>query len=379
MDVDYSDNTLIPVNQQLILSGSATRFAIPDSNYTIARSINPRYDGSRTTSPGFNQPIYKNTNSLITQSQVPNASRYSNWFVYFDYIESAYPEIPGGGNVHAVYAINTEGQAIPLTGDNTYVEDISNIFPPGLKSTILPAVYSEGKKNPQVIIFDGGARYQTIIEKSGSGDISTAQFSVTTDTSSFNFNSLSLITSSLNTTSSTLISNNSNFLDCLLNTTSVWNGSSYENTKFYSNDNICRIFNKSQNQYNTNFISPSDTYLPIQQYDLVRIGDSTGTTPTTTLDSLFDNKLYGVSNVTTVNRLLESPFLSSSLSIIPSTFGINVTVANQTFRIFRRLSDETNIVLSTLPSFTDPGFLVPENFNPAYNPYNLAKEAGIIS
>jgi hypothetical protein len=378
MDVDYSNNTLTPVNQQLILSGSATRFAVPDSNYTAVRSINPRYNGSRTTSPDFNQPIYKDFNLLTTQSQIPNASRYSNWFVYFDYIENAYPEIPGGGNVHAVYAINTEGQAISLTGDNIYVEDISNIFPPGLKSTILPAVYSEGKKNPQVIIFDGGARYQTIIEKSGSGDVSTAQFSITTDASSINFSSLSFITSSLNPTSSILFSNSSNFLDCLLNTASIWNGSSYENTKFYSNDNICRIFNKSQNQYNTDFISPLDTYLPIQQYDLVRIGNSTGTTPLTILDSLFDNKLYSVSNVTTVNRFID-PTATSSLNIIPSVFNINTTPTNQTFRIFRRLPDETNIVLSTLPSFTDPGFLVPENFNPAYNPYNLAKEAGIIS
>ena len=52
---------------------------------------------------------------------------------------------------------------------------------------------------------------------------------------------------------------------------------------------------------------------------------------------------------------------------------------NQNYRIFRRIPNETNIVASTLPSYKDPGFLVPENFNPNYDPYDLAKKAGIIS
>jgi hypothetical protein len=378
MDVDYSFSQTQAVNQQLILTGSATRFAVPESNYTMLRSVNPRYNGSRTTSPNFNQPIYKDLITLSTESQEPNASRYSNWFVYFDYIESSFPEVPGGGNIHCTYLINTEGQAIPLTGDNKYVQDVSNIFTPGLKANILPAVYAD-KQTPQITIFDGGTKYQTIIEKSGSGDISTAQFSITTDISSINFSSLFLTTSSLSTTSSVLLDNGSRFLDSLLDTNSVWNGSSYETVRFYSNNSICKIFNKSQNQFNTDFVSPSDTYLPIQPNDFIRIGNSTGTTPITTLDSLFNNtKLYNVSNISTINRII-NPTNTSSLGIIPSTFGINVTNINQTFRIFRRLEDETFVVSTSLPPYTDPGLLIPENFNPNFNPYELAKKAGVIS
>jgi hypothetical protein len=378
MDIDYSFSQTQAVNQQLILAGNATRFAVPESNYTMLRSVNPRYNGSRTTSPNFNQPIYKDLITLSTESQEPNASRYSNWFVYFDYIESSFPEVPGGGNIHCTYLINTEGQAIPLTGDNKYVQDVSNIFTPGLKANILPAVYAD-KQTPQITIFDGGTKYQTIIEKSGSGDISTAQFSITTDISSINFSSLFLTTSSLSTTSSVLLDNGSRFLDSLLDTNSVWNGSSYETVRFYSNNSICKIFNKSQNQFNTDFVSPSDTYLPIQPNDFIRIGNSTGTTPITTLDSLFNNtKLYNVSNISTINRII-NPTNTSSLGIIPSTFGINVTNINQTFRIFRRLEDETFVVSTSLPPYTDPGLLIPENFNPNFNPYELAKKAGVIS
>ncbi len=50
-DVDYSTSQLSAVNLQLILSGSATRAQTPDSNYSLARSIRPRYEGSKNTDP----------------------------------------------------------------------------------------------------------------------------------------------------------------------------------------------------------------------------------------------------------------------------------------------------------------------------------------
>ena len=378
MDVDYSDNTLIPVNQQLILSGSATRFAIPDSNYTIARSINPRYNGSRTTSPGFNQPIYKNTNSLITQSQVPNASRYSNWFVYFDYIESAYPEIPGGGNVHAVYAINTEGQAISLTGDNIYVEDISNIFPPGLKSNILPAIYSAGTKNPQVTIFDGGARYQTICTLSGSNNGIVNGTLASNDPSGFPpFGPVSNTFLTTGSTTSTIIDSGSSFMLGYVQNLSP--------TEIFYPSGSFFIYNKSTEEYVSyppNTITPIDTLFPIQTNDFLRIGDG---------------RISG-SNVLSVSKSLDDSFNSLSLvRIVSSSFSPDATLhiyppltnsiitgilnhpTIQNYRFFRRLPDETNITLTTIPNFTDPGFLIPENFNPDYNPYELAKKTGIIS
>jgi hypothetical protein len=97
MDVDYSSNAILPVNSSSLYSGSATKFAIPDSNYTSYRSTALRYEGSKTTSPGFNQPIYIKPSTIFlnnqysvstpsTESQVPNASNYSNWFIYFDYV-----------------------------------------------------------------------------------------------------------------------------------------------------------------------------------------------------------------------------------------------------------------------------------------------------
>jgi hypothetical protein len=53
-DVDYSTNPNYPVNRLAIISGSATPAQTPDSNYTMARIINPRYDGSRVSSADYN-------------------------------------------------------------------------------------------------------------------------------------------------------------------------------------------------------------------------------------------------------------------------------------------------------------------------------------
>jgi hypothetical protein len=54
MDIDYSQNPLIPVNQSLILSGSADRAYVQDSNYTSYSWSGIRYNGSKYNSVKFN-------------------------------------------------------------------------------------------------------------------------------------------------------------------------------------------------------------------------------------------------------------------------------------------------------------------------------------
>lgn len=67
-DVDYSTSQLSAVNLQNILSGSATRAQTPDSNYSLARSIRPRYEGSKNTDPkptgSFDRQLMQSTSSL---------------------------------------------------------------------------------------------------------------------------------------------------------------------------------------------------------------------------------------------------------------------------------------------------------------------------
>ena len=388
MDVDYSYNSVLPVNQQLLLSGSATKFEIPDSNYTAYRNVALRYDGSKTTSPNFNKPIYlKPSNAFInnqyrvttptTQSQVPNASRYSNYFVYFDYIESSYPEVPGGGNIHCTYLISIEGQAIPLIGDNKYVHDISNIFPPGLKADILPVVYSSGKKYPQLTIFDGGTKFQTICTLSGSNNgivNGTLASNDPSDAIPFGLVSNTFLTTGSN--SSLIVDSGSFMLGYVqsLSSTEIF----YPSESFY-------IYNTSTGEYISyppNTISPSDTLFPITVNDFLRIGDGriSGSGLLTSLSKSLDDSFNSLALV----RVTSSSFSpDATLYVYPplSSSVINLLNTNKTqnYRFFRRIENETFIVSTSLPQYDSPGFLVPENFNPAYNPYDLAKKAGIIT
>ena len=50
MDIDYSQNPLTPINFSLIISGTADRAFVQDSNYSSKAWSNLRYNGSRTNS-----------------------------------------------------------------------------------------------------------------------------------------------------------------------------------------------------------------------------------------------------------------------------------------------------------------------------------------
>ena len=50
MDVDYSQNPIYPVNQSLIIAGTADKAPVHDSNYKLKSWSNLRYNGSRYNS-----------------------------------------------------------------------------------------------------------------------------------------------------------------------------------------------------------------------------------------------------------------------------------------------------------------------------------------
>ncbi len=54
-DVDYASNGTVPINFDLITSGSARKAQTQDSNYTQTGWTNGRYNGSRNSSTDFNQ------------------------------------------------------------------------------------------------------------------------------------------------------------------------------------------------------------------------------------------------------------------------------------------------------------------------------------
>jgi len=78
LDVDYSTGVLTPTNITPIISGTATPAAVQDSNYTLQRHANPRYGGSRQSSPDFNTKVIQQTNNttqpITTIYQAPGGN-----------------------------------------------------------------------------------------------------------------------------------------------------------------------------------------------------------------------------------------------------------------------------------------------------------------
>jgi hypothetical protein len=117
MDVDFQTNAITAVNEQDILSGSATPATVPDSYYTTARIINPRYTGCETISPtgsvyeGYvNQPMVSGSSI----GALANIEQYCNWFAYFDNITSG--------------SITYEGPGPTLVGDTGYIVHITALI-----------------------------------------------------------------------------------------------------------------------------------------------------------------------------------------------------------------------------------------------------------
>jgi hypothetical protein len=147
-----------------------------------------------------------------------------------------------------------------------------------------------------------------------------------------------------------------------------------------------KIYNKKTKQYTTagNTITYSDTYFPLQNNDFIRFG-LVGGNVTASLDYSFTagglvrllSSSYG-GNPNAVSTLITSP----EIPAVPRAdiLGNN---QNQNFRIFRRIPDETSVLVSTNPQINvtsgEVGILIPQNFNINYDPITIAKAAGLIS
>jgi hypothetical protein len=378
MKADYNSGQLTPTNFDLIISGSATKAPVKDYYYNLRRQILPRYNGTRLTGYQINA-FTSSTDTSYGKS--PVIERYSNFFIYFDWIGESNPQYPGGGNVHGIYLIDIEGNSVPLTTDNSNLGRVENIFKKGTTANILPAVYSAGSSSLQVEIVDGGALYNTIVVNSGSNlEPSFAVYY----SSSYNFvSNVAAFTTQSNIILTDTGSIYRPWLYPFLTTSSVLSGS----VRAYGPGLSFVIYNKITDTYvNDGFISQSDTYFPLQVGDIIRFGD-TGSSPSSSVDSSFTALgIYQIANISIGNDLLNSSSITlNSLNITnqldPNLFTWDGSSSNrkQKYRIMRRIPNETFVLVKNKPSYTDPGFLIPSDFNPNYDVYELARKAGIIT
>jgi hypothetical protein len=395
MDIDFSEGQILPVNQQVILSGSAVKAAIPDSYYSPETGwANARYFGSDYTGQ-YNYSQSFATSSFPVGYPIDN---FVNYFIYYDWIGGADPQYPGGGNLHGVYLISTEGIATPLTAENKNLFTIENIFIGGQTAYISPAVYSSGKPSSiPVKIVDGGAIYETILLVTGSavGTTSVRSLYAYTD-QNIEQNFRVYFTGSNNTltdSGSVVASSFESWIYAFSNPSSSVGIIEYFSLKRPSlsvgADGVS-IYNKTTGQYINNLnLTPSesqivnyvDTYFPLQYGDMIRFGTtgSYSVDNTASLDGTFSaGGLFQISSILTGSNMTQT----SSINIVPTLNNFtssSISSKNtQNFRMMRRIQNESFVLIQNKPSYLDPGFLIPFNFNPNYNPYELAKKAGVI-
>ena len=134
MDIDYNfqgntiyfSSSLAPVNFRQILSGSAIRAAVPDSNYTSLRSINPRYNGSKSTSQQLN--IW-NIGDTGTFGKNPTVELRDAFFGYFNDLDDPYPNINGLTRVNLSYLVDEQGNALPPSIEPITIDTFNAVFP----------------------------------------------------------------------------------------------------------------------------------------------------------------------------------------------------------------------------------------------------------
>lgn len=173
LDIDYSYNPNIPVNQtyinNVLLGGQNInnypflQASLQDSNYTLYRHITPRYNGSKLIGNIYN--TFTPGDISFGNEAVINYN--SNQFVYFTEITSQSLTLPGRSNAKIKYLIDSSSNILELTEANKNLFDIQTIFSKteanvSLENNVQPSnqIVLNGVKP----IYASGFRYEPILQ-----------------------------------------------------------------------------------------------------------------------------------------------------------------------------------------------------------------------
>ena len=158
-NVDYSQGSLVPVNFQQLLTGSATLATVQDSNYTSARHIIPRYEGSKSTSQQLN--VWTDGDEG-TYGKLPTIESNKVWVAYCETIGGYAPERMNASGIIIKYLIDQDGNvAIPNTSENS-LYTTQGTFQTGERLSIFANSLNSGQDNYRNII-RGGQRIEPIL------------------------------------------------------------------------------------------------------------------------------------------------------------------------------------------------------------------------
>ena len=145
MDVDYTNTlgSIIPVNFQQILTGSAVKATVPDSNYTQESWIAMRYDGSKAQSSYINEWT---PTDFGTFGQLPVLELRNAYFSYFSSIQDPYPIYNDSTRLNLSYLIDSQGNALPPSLQGVAKDVIDKTFPIATNSKISLDITSDSQE-----------------------------------------------------------------------------------------------------------------------------------------------------------------------------------------------------------------------------------------
>ena len=158
-DVDYSQGSLVPVNFQELVNGNATPATVQDSNYTSARHVIPRYEGSKSTSQKLN--VWTD-GDVGTYGKLPTIDSNKVWVAYCETIGGYAPERMNASGIVIKYLIDQDGNVgIPNTSENS-LYTTQGTFQTGERLAIFANSLNSGQTNYRNII-RGGQRIDPIL------------------------------------------------------------------------------------------------------------------------------------------------------------------------------------------------------------------------
>jgi len=158
-DVDYSTGALIPTNFDLLVSGSAQKAPVQDSNYSTLRHANPRYNGSRTTSQELN--VWTEGDEG-TYGKLPTIDSTKVYVAYCDNFTGFPPERMNTSALVVQYLIGEDGSIVIPSTSPYSLQTNKGTFESGERITISAQSSVQGLQEYYNII-RGGTRIEPIL------------------------------------------------------------------------------------------------------------------------------------------------------------------------------------------------------------------------
>jgi len=160
MDVDYTRGITEPVNFDLLISGSATRAKVQDSNYTTQRHIIPRYLGSKSTSQQLNKWTEGDAG---TYGKLPTVENLKTYVAYGEMGGSWAPERMNASTFQIKYLIKEDGTIDSPNVSENSLQNNQGTFQSGERFKISSTVPGGGEATEYRTVIRGGTRIEPIL------------------------------------------------------------------------------------------------------------------------------------------------------------------------------------------------------------------------